>query len=166
MHSAKDLNFWFALIMILVAVSLSVAVYFDWLGVSFFVGPLRLGHWLGVLGTLFIAIFTPTYYVLKRRYPRRLKAMLNVHIFGTLFSFILISIHFAQQMGRPPDFFPNLGTGLALFIAVCTLATTGILRRFQLGKQYMGYYRTLHTGATMTFYIIVIIHLLHGLGVI
>ena len=56
--------------------------------------------------------------------------------------------------------------GLALFIAVCTLVTTGILRRFQLGKQFIGYYRTLHNGATMTFYIIVVIHILHGLGAI
>jgi len=35
MNSNKDLNFWFALIIILVAIFLLVAVYFDWLGVIF-----------------------------------------------------------------------------------------------------------------------------------
>jgi hypothetical protein len=170
MHSAKDLNFWFALIMILVAVSLSVAVYFDWLGVSFFVGPLRLGHWLGVLGTLFIAIFTPTYYVLKRRYPRRLKAMLNVHIFGTLFSFILISIHFAQQMGRPPEFFPDPGTGVISYIATLILVSTGFLHRFKLleGRRIYPPHRNryLHLSITLTFYLVIVFHALRNFGLV
>ena len=165
-ETLKNRSFATFLILVVIAIILSVATYNELLDLRFEVGPIYFTHLLSWIGVLFIAVYSPIYYYLKRRNPSKLKTLLNVHSFGNLIAFIFISMHFAQQMGRPPDFFPNLGTGLALFIAVCTLATTGILRRFQLGKQYMGYYRTLHTGATMTFYIIVIIHILHGLGVI
>jgi len=162
----KSASFVASVILIVVAIILSVATYNRWLVLRFEVGPVYFSHLLGWIGALFIAVYSPIYYYLKRRNPDKLKTLLNIHSFGNLIAFIFISMHFAQQMGRPADFFPNLGTGLALFIAVCTLATTGILRRFQLGKQFIGYYRTLHVGATMTFYIIVIIHILHGIGVI
>jgi len=170
MNSNKDLNFWFALMMILVAIFLLVAVYFDWLGVSFFVGPLRFGHWLGVLGTLFIAFFTPAYYILKRRYQKRLKAMLNVHIFGNLFSFMLISVHFAQQISRPPQFYPDLGTGVILYIAMLILVSTGFLHRFKLleGRRIYPPHRNrfLHLSITLTFYLVIVFHALRNLGLI
>jgi len=168
MNSKKDLNFWFALVTIFVAILLSVAVYFHWLSVSFFVGPLRFGHWLGVLGTLFIAFFTPAYYVLKRRYPRRLGTMLNVHIFGTLFSFILISIHFAQQISRPPQFYPDLGTGVISYVATLILVSTGFLHRFRLlegGRLYPPHRnRFLHLSITFTFYLVIVFHALRNSG--
>ncbi len=155
---------------ILIAVFLLVAVYFKWLWVSFFVGPLRFGHWLGVLGTLFIALFTPAYYILKRRYPKRLKAMLNVHIFGNLFSFMFISIHFAQQMGRPPQFYPDLGTGVILYVTMVLLVSTGFLHRFKLlegGGLYPPHRnRFLHISITLTFYLVIAFHALRNLGLI
>ncbi len=168
MNSKEDLNFWFALVIILVAIFLLVAVYFHWLNVSFFVGPLRFGHWLGVLGTLFIAFFTPSYYVLKRRYPRRLKAMLKVHVFGTLFSFIFISIHFAQQISRPPQFYPDIGTGVISYIATLVLVSTGFLHRFRLlegGRVYPPHRnRYLHISITFTFYLVIVFHTLRNFG--
>ena len=170
MDSEEDLTFWYALTMIFAAIFPLVAVYFDWLSVSFFVGPLRFGHWLGVLGTLFIVFFTPTYYVLKRRYPRRLRVMLNVHIFGTLFSFILISIHFAQQMSRPPQFYPDLGTGVISYIATLILVLTGFLHRFRLlegGRVYPPHRnRFLHLSITFTFYLVVVFHTLRNFGLV
>jgi len=167
--ATKTLNnasFVTALILVVVAIILSAATYNRWLELRFEVGPVYFTHLLSWIGALFIAVYSPIYYYLKRRNPNKLKTLINIHSFGNLIAFIFISMHFAQQMGRPADFSPDLGTGLALFIAVCTLATTGILRRFQLGKQFIGYYRTLHNGATMTFYVMVIIHILHGIGVI
>jgi hypothetical protein len=170
MNSGRDLNFWSALVMIFVAILLLVAVYLDWLGVSFFVGPLRFGHWLGVVGTLFIACFTPTYYLLKRRYPRRLRVILKVHIFGTLFSFILVSIHFAQQMSRPPQFYPDLGTGVISYIATLVLVSTGFLHRFKLfegGSTYPPHRnRFLHISITFTFYLVVVFHTLRNFGLL
>jgi len=170
MPSNKDLYFWSASIIILIAISLLVAVYFDWIEVSFFVGPLRFGHWLGVLGTSFIAFLTPAYYVLKRRYPKRLKAMLNVHMFGNLFSFLLISVHFAQQMGRPPQFYPDLGTGVILYVVMLILVSTGFLHRFRL-LEGAGIYpphrnRFLHISVTLTFYLVILFHALRNFGLI
>ena len=170
MNANKNLTFWLALMIILVAIFLSVAVYFDWLGVSFFVGPLRFGHWLGVLGTLFIAVLAPAYYILKRRYPKRLKAMLNVHIFGNLFSFMLISVHFAQQMSRPRQFYPDLGTGVILYVAMLILVLTGFLHRFKLfeGRRIYPPHRNrfLHVSITLTFYLVIVFHALRNLGLI
>jgi len=170
MNSNKDLIFWSALMIILIAVFLLVAVYFKWLSVSFFVGPLRFGHWLGVLGTLFIAFLTPAYYILKRRYPKRLKAMLNVHIFGNLFSFMFISVHFAQQISRPPQFYPDLGTGVILYVTMLLLVSTGFLHRFRL-LEGRGIYpphrnRFLHLSITLTFYLVIVFHSLRNLGLI
>jgi hypothetical protein len=117
-------------------------------------------------GSLFIAIATPLYSFLKRRSPEKRKLLSNVHIFGNLSAFLLISIHFSQHMSRPAEFFPDLGTGLALFIAISILVTTGVLQRFQIVRKLAGYYRLIHIGATMTFYIIIVIHILHGLGIL
>jgi len=162
----KNASFVTSLILVIVAIILSVATYNRWLELRFEIGPVYFTHLLSWIGALFIAVYSPIYHYLKRRNPNKLKTLLNIHSFGNLIAFIFISMHFAQQVGRPPDFYPDLGAGLALFIAVCILVTTGILRRFQIGKQFIGYYRTLHVGATVTFYIIVIIHILHGLGAI
>ncbi len=168
MSSNKNLGFWSALLVILLAFSLLVAVYFDWIEVSFFVGPLRFGHWLGVLGTSLIAFLTPAYYILKRRYPKRLKAMVNVHMFGNLFSFMLISMHFAQQMSRPPQFYPDLGTGVIFYAVMLILVSTGFLHRFRLFEGARIYpphrNRFLHIGITLTFYLVILFHALRNFG--
>jgi len=170
MSSNKNLSFWSALMIILIAISLQVAVYFHWIEVSFFVGSLRFGHWLGVLGTSFIAFLTPAYYVLKRRYPKRVKAMVNVHMFGNLFSFLLISMHFAQQVSRPPQFYPDLGTGVILYAVMLILVSTGFLHRFGLFERARVYpphrNRFLHISITLTFYLVILFHALRNFGLI
>jgi hypothetical protein len=170
MSSNKGLIFWLASLTLLAAFVVLVAVYFDWLSVGFFVGPLRFGHWLGVLGTLFIAFFTPTYYILRRRYPKKLRPMLHIHILGNLLSFLLVSIHFAQQMSRPPQFYPDLGTGVISYLAVLVLVSTGFLHRFRLleGRRVYPPHRNrfLHISITFTFYLVVIFHALRNFGLV
>jgi hypothetical protein len=88
-------------------------------------------------------------------------------MFGNLFAFALVSIHFTSEISRPAEYFPNLGTGLALYIALILLVATGIFQRFPLSlKIKIQTYRFLHTGAAVTFYLIIIIHILHGLGIL
>jgi hypothetical protein len=41
---------------------------------------------------------------------------MRFHVFGNLLFFALISMHFAAQVGRPAANFPELGTGLAMFM--------------------------------------------------
>lgn len=167
MKLLKDLDFWSAFVIILVTIYFMVATYLRWFQLNFFIGPYRFTHWLGWIGTLFIAFFTPTYYILKRKRPKKFKALLKIHIFGNLISFMLISIHFAQQIGRPPRFFPDLGTGLALYIVTFILVITGFLHRFQIIKRIRPHLnRFIHVSITLSFYIIIGIHILQGLEIL
>jgi hypothetical protein len=158
--------FWSVLAIIIATIVIASATYTRFLQLHFYVGPLYFHHWLGWTGSLFIAIYTPIYHFLKRRYPARYKHLLNLHVFGNLVAFFFISVHFAQHMGRPAEFFPDLGTGLALYITLGMLVVTGILQRFKILEKLTSYYKFIHTGLTMTFYILIVIHILHGLEII
>lgn len=160
-----SVQFWLAVIIIAVTISLASAVYLDLLDTHFKIGEYYLHHWFSLTGTFFIALFTPAYYLLKRKYIKRFKALLLTHVFGNLIAFLLISIHFAHQIGRPARFYPDLGTGIVLYPSVILLVITGFLTRFNLIKRAK-YMRFLHRSVTVTFYFVIIVHLLHGFGFI
>lgn len=88
-------------------------------------------------------------------------------MFGNLAAFLLISLHFAGQVGRPATFYPEFGTGLALYIAMALQVYTGTAFRFG-AKRYLKPMTTrfVHVGLALAFYIVIGIHILHGLGVI
>jgi hypothetical protein len=135
--------------------------------IEFFVGPFRYTHWFGWIGTLFVAFFTPIYYILKRKYPKKLKALVKIHVFGNLISFLLISVHYAQQVGRPPRFFPDLGTGLVLYIFMPLLVASGFLHRFRVLKTINPHLnRFFHVSITLSLYIVIIVHILQGLHIL
>jgi hypothetical protein len=176
----KNVTFLSASIIILVSVFLVIATYVKWIKLNFMVGPYYFGHWLGWIGTFFIAFATPTFYILKRRYPKRLNSMVGFHIFGNLFAFMLVSLHFAQQISRPPQFFPELGTGIIQYVVVILLASTGFIHKFhtlettssrQSHKYHQKIYpphrnRFLHVSITLTFYIVVIFHIIDHIGLV
>ena len=172
MRLIKDKTFLTALAILLMTIFISVLVFLDFIETGSIFGPFRVGHWMAWIGTFFIAIYTPLFYFLKRRYPTKLKLFLNIHIFGFLISFMFISIHFAGQLSRPPQFFPELREGLALYITMIILVATGFLHRFQLiPKKGNSYYpshfnKFLHAGVTTTFYIVILVHIIHNLGFI
>ena len=167
MKLLKDLDFWSAVVIILLTIYLMIATYLRWFQLHFSVGPFFFDHWLSWIGTLYITFFTPAYYILKRRYRKRLVALVKIHVFGNLFAFMLVSIHFAQQIGRPPQFFPDLGTGLALYIVMFILVATGFLHRFHILRRIRPHLnRFMHVSITMSFYIIVAIHILQGLKIL
>ena len=168
----KDLNFLIALTIILVTTILSIATFYRWFQLRFQVGPFSFTHWLGWIGALFIAFYTPIYYVLKRRNPKRIKTLIKIHVFGNLLAVMLISIHYAQQMGRPAQFYPELGTGLTLYIVMFILVATSFLHRFGMLEK-LGRYRIilphqnrfLHI-AILTFYTVIIVHALRNVGIL
>jgi hypothetical protein len=161
----RSLEFWAALSVILAAVVFMVAVALQWVSLGFFVGPFRVNHWFVLIGTLYIAFVVPVIAVAKQRYPSRFKALFRLHVFGNLSAFILISVHFASQITRPAAFYPDLGTGLALYIVMILLVATGFTHRFQLLPQIKSQTRKfVHVGLSFSFYIIIIIHMLHGFG--
>ncbi|MGD8565936.1 MAG: hypothetical protein PVF96_06275 [Candidatus Bathyarchaeota archaeon] len=167
MKYSKDIQFWIAVVIILATIILSVATYLRWFNLNFFVGPYRFTHWLSWIGTLFIAVMTPLYYILKRRGFTKLKALLKVHIFGNLISFFLISIHYAQQVGRPPRFYPDLSTGLVLYVVMPLLVASGFLHRFKILKTIKPHLnRFFHVSITFTFYLVILVHILQGVDII
>jgi hypothetical protein len=162
----SDVYFWFALLIVLVTLFLSVANFLRYFQLHFYVGPFYFHHWLGLIGTFFVAFFTPTFYILKRRYAKRGGTLIKLHCLGKLFAFMLISIHFSQQISRPAQFFPDLGTGLALYFVMIILVATGFLQRFQIAKSQGKRWKLIHTSVTITFYLVIIVHILHGLEII
>jgi hypothetical protein len=169
----EDLNFWAAIFIIIITTFLSIATYLRRFNLRFQIGPFYFTHWLGWIGTLFIALYTPIYYILKRRKPRLVKKLIKIHVFGNLTAVMLISIHYAQQMGRPAEFFPELGTGLVLYIVMFILVATGFLHRFgivnRLGRFQLllpHQNRFIHIAITLTFYLVIIVHALQNMDII
>ena len=153
--------------MILLTIALSTIVYLRFFNLNFFVGPYRFTHWFTWIGTFFIAIYSPSYYVIKRKYPGKTKSLLRIHVFGNLFSFMLITIHFAQQISRPAAFFPDLSTGLVLYIVMPILVASGFFHRFQVFKNIKPHTnRFLHVALTLAFYLTILVHILQGIDII
>lgn len=156
-----------ALSLIIVTVILMFAYYNRWFSLSYFVGPLRAIHYLAIAGTLYIAISVPVIAFLKRYYPLKRDGLTRAHMFLNLICFLLISLHFAGQIGRPAEFYPDLGTGIALYIALILQVYTGLAYRFRenyLLKPMRN--RSFHIGLALVFYIVIIVHVLHGFNII
>jgi hypothetical protein len=165
-NNRKNKQFYVALLLVLAIVVLSIGNYLRWWDLHFYVGPLNFHHWLSFIGAGYIAIFTPIYAILKRRSPKQFGTLLNIHVFGNLIAFLLISIHFTQQMGRPAEFAPTLGTGITLYIIVAIMVVTGLMQRYHLASRFLTSWRFIHVGLSLSFYIVIVIHVLHNLGVI
>ncbi len=162
----RDWQFWLAVLLVLATAIASIGNYFRWWDLHFYIGPYYFHHWVGWAGGVYIAVFTPVYSVLKHRSPHHLRTLVKIHTFGNLIAFLLIAIHFTQQVGRPPEFAPVLGTGLALFIIVALIVFTGFMNRFRLASALVKTWRFIHVGLSLSFYIVLLIHVLHNVGAI
>ena len=121
-----------------------------------------LTHWVGWIGTLYIAFTAPLLPVIKRKASRHYKAMLNIHIIGNLLAVLLISVHFAQQLTRPATAYPVFGTGMVLYPTMILLVATGlVLTSGALGK-YFRQLHFLHSALVLTFYLVIVMHIIHG----
>jgi hypothetical protein len=163
----KNWELWVSAITVLLIVFLMIAYYNRWFSLADRVGPFRLIHYVAFAGTLYIAIGVILFAALKRRNPTKYRVLLRVHALGNLFSFLLISLHFAGQVGRPADFYPIFGTGLALYIGMIALVGTGLTLRFSMFRRFSpASNRFVHAGLAFAFYLIIIFHILHGLNII
>jgi hypothetical protein len=167
MEILRNKEFWAALSVIVAAICLMVMVNLHWIRFVASIGPFRVMHWFVWIGTLYIAFVVPTIVLLKKRLPTKYMTLFRVHVFGNLLAFVLVSLHFASQVSRSPTAYPQLGTGLALYIIMVLLVATGFTHRFQLIPQIRSQTRKfIHVGLTFSFYIIIGIHILHGLNFI
>lgn len=165
MKILRSVEFWAAFSIIIVTIFLMFADKLQWFHLGFFVGPFRANHWFVWTGTLYIAFTVPIIAILKRRTASNFMFLFRVHVFGNLLAFLLISLHFAGQINRPAEFYPDLGTGLALYIIMTLLVATGFTHRFKLIPRIKSQTRKfVHVGLSFSFYIVIGIHILHGLG--
>lgn len=171
MKISHHIDFLIALSIVIIAVILSVLVYDRILRVNFFVGTLRFSHWLSIIGTIGIAIATPLFTLLKHRFLSW-KNITRFHIFGNLIFFTLITFHFATQIARPLSNFPELGSGIAMFLAMSLQIILGFTQRFRSQRRLfeklvnLQTNRFLHASLVMVFYFAILLHVLHGLGII
>jgi len=63
-------------------------------------------------------------------------------------------------MGRPTEFAPGFGTGLATFLLLLVIVTVGILMRFGIVSRKRESWHLIHVGFALSFFIVVIIHIL------
>jgi len=120
-------------------------------------------HWIGWVGTLYIAFATPLYPIVKRKYPIHIKKMLNIHVTGNLLAVLLVSIHFAHQVTRPATAYPDLGTGIILYTSMILLVASGLVLVSGIGQKYFKQMRFLHPAYATTFYTVIIIHIMQDL---
>ncbi len=156
-----------ALLLVLFSLVLMVAIYFDFINVSFAVEAYRLHHWSAILGSFYVAVITPFFAVLKRSKPESLRALFRIHVFGNLIVFLLVSVHFAGQISRSLEHYPDLGSGVGLYGAMSLLVVTGFFLRFGLvaggSRKFL---RVIHVLAVASFYLVIVYHALHGFGII
>lgn len=163
MKNSKELGI--AVALLIATILLMAATYFRWVNLGFIIGPYRFNHWVGWIGALYIAFAVPVYAVFKRKKPQKFQTLLRIHMYGNLLAFLLISIHFTSQIIRPT--LPDLGTGTALYFAMLLLTATGLLQRFKIipGLKIQSN-RFLHVSLAVSFYLVIGIHILHGIGII
>lgn len=120
-------------------------------------------HWIGWIGALYIAFATPIYPIIKRKYPHFTKRTLGYHVTGNLFGVLLVSIHFAHQVTRPISSYPDLGTGIVLYVAMIALSATGLVLISGIGRGFLRQIRFLHPAFAITFYTVIVMHILEDL---
>ena len=162
----RDINFWIIIIIFLVTVNLSTAIYLGRLNLNFTIFSIRFPHLLGIIGASFVSIFTPIFYILKRRNIKLYKQLLRLHMFGNVISLLMISMHETFRFVRLP-----LGLGFTLYILLLLLVLSGFSFKFNLLKPFRlyiknvpHYNRFFHVSLTISFYLVFIIHLINVLG--
>ena len=163
--TSRNIELLIASLIIVVTLFLMVADNLRVIHFGYFVGPLRANHWFVLLGTFYVAITVPLIAKLKQKYSSKFLTLFRLHVFGNLLAFVLISLHFAGQVSRPAAFYPDLGTGLTLYIIMMLLVATGFTHRFNLIPKIKSQTRKfVHIGLSFSFYIVIGIHMLHGFG--
>jgi hypothetical protein len=164
---AGNWELWVSAVTVFLTVSLMIAYYSRWFSFATRFGPFRIIHYIAFAGTFFIAFGVVLFVVLKRRFASRYRMLLRVHVFGNLLSFLLVSLHFAGQVGRPADIYPEFGTGLAMYIGMVLSVATGLVLRFKVFRSLSPVSsRFVHAGLAFVFYTIIVVHILHGLSII
>jgi len=160
-------SLWPVVLVVIAIIGVGVANYLGFLSnLHFRIGPFFAHHWMSIVGATYIAVVVPLQRYRWSRDPERRRRLIPFHMYGNLIAVGLITVHFSQQLSRPAEFFPDLGTGIALYVTLVVLVMSGIFMRFGISRSRYRWWRYLHGGVTTTFYIVIVFHTLHGLGII
>lgn len=160
----RNSEFWLTLTFLLATVISSIAAYVFWYNLTFFMGPYLFVHWLGLIATAFVAVSIPIQYFVKRKRPQNFKTTLKIHTTGNLVAFSLISIHFAQNVGRLSGALQRIGAGFALYLVLAVIMATGIMDRYQTKRSR--YIKAAHKYTVIILYLIMLIHALEGFNIL
>jgi hypothetical protein len=162
----RNLEFSLVLILFIASIILSAIGYLFWYNLLFFVGPYFFVHWLAIIATISIGVFILFHYILKYIKPKNYKIILRIHVFVNLFSFLAISLHFGQNLGRLIGFPQRLTDGFTTYILLIIIVTTGILRRYKPSLKLSKYNKIIHKYTVILLFLILIIHALQGFNII
>jgi hypothetical protein len=123
----RNMQFWGIILIFLLAVHINTAIYLGRIKIIFHFYSIDFPHLLGIIGASFIALFTPIFYILKRRNPKQYKQLINLHMFGNTTAFLLSSMHVVFRLLRLP-----LGIGFILFVFISLLVISGFVSKFNL----------------------------------
>lgn len=150
--------------LLLLALVAALGTYLGWWSLYVFIGPFVLGHWMVIVASAYLVVAVSAYACLKRRSSLARSGLLALHVFGNLLAFLLIAAHFAQQMGRPAEAAPSLGTGLAGFLLVAIVVAAGFMLRFGMAPAWRSSWRMLHVGVSLSLLVVIGIHALRNFG--
>ncbi len=162
----RNFGFLMASILLITTVLLSILASVFWVDLNFFVGPYFLIHWFGIIATAFIAVSNPIYYFLKRLKVKKKETLLRIHVFGNVLAFLLISLHFAQNVGRLALAPERLGVGFILFLILLVVLATGMIEKYHSKGKLARYSMFLHKYSIVILFLIAIIHVLTGFNIL
>jgi hypothetical protein len=166
MKLSQHIDFLLATTIVIILAVLAAVTYFHIIRFNFVIGDYRFSHWLSFAGTIYIAVASPVFALLKRKFQGYYLSLVRFHMFGNLIFFTLIAIHFFSQIARPATSYPELGTGVALFVAMSLQVASGFTQKFRNQKINISAKanKLFHAGLIVVFYIVIVFHVLHGLG--
>ena len=160
--SFNDSEFWVVTSIFLLTVHIATAESLGRLNFNINVFSTRLTHFLSIIGSSFVAFFTPLYYFLKRKRRRLTKNLLKIHVFGNSISCMFVSIHVVARLIRLP-----LGLGVLSYLFLLLLVLSGYAFRYGVlkplklvMKDIPHNNRYIHVSLTASFYIVYLFHLL------
>ena len=130
------------------------------------VGPFFLDHWFSITGAGYILLMTLFFSYAKRYSNLHRGRLLTIHVFGNLTAVLLIAMHFAQQISRPAQFYPDLGTGLVSLLYILLIVPAGFFLRFGVMAKQVGTWRIVHIGVSISLLLLVAVHALVNFGLL
>ena len=160
--SFNNSEFWVITLIFLLTIHIATAESLGRINFNYNVFSTRLTHLLSIIGSSFVACYTPVYYFLKRKRRRLTKNLLKLHVYGNSISCMFVSIHVVARLIRLP-----LGLGVLSYLFMLLLVLSGYTFRYGVIRPLKLFIkdiphnnRYIHVSLTASFYIVYLFHLL------